>query len=361
MRLFSPNYRGLRFSVAVVLLWLVACAGGDPTETEVKQRMVSTARTVVIEPSYEDLKAKATSISEAVNELCNVPSVERLADARDAWIQAAKSWATIQQAGIGPIKIDNNDLRVSFYPDDNGLTERQVNTLLASDAVINAESLSGESASVQGLSGLEWVLFDDAFTERWFAADTRLCAYGVAAANYTSTLITDVLSQWLGEFGESFVASDAAVGSLSDYLNAHIALLEFIKLQKLSAPLSENSAGIKAAVESPHARISLELIRDNLVGLRDAYNNKLAYGFDDYLRELLEAYELNSKVLDQYVQTISRLDSIDSDLQQALTTESGRAQVEALLNDVSTLIGFYKGDLAQAVDVYVSFNANDGD
>lgn len=361
MRLLLTNYRGLRFFCAVVLLWLVACAGGDPTETEVKQRMVSAARSNVIEPGYLELQTKADAVAIAVNDLCSLPSIERLDSARDSWVEAAKSWAAIQSAGFGPVKADNIDLRISFYPDDNELTERQVNALLASDVVTNAGTLSGESAAVQGLFGLEWTLFGEDFSERWLAGDSKLCAYSIAAANYVSSLAGEVLSQWRGEFGEEFVIAEAASGSLSDYLNAHIALLEFIKLQKLSAPLAENAAGISAAVESPYARISLDLIRGNLIGLRDAYKNKSAYGFDDYLTEMLEAYELNSKVLDQYVQTISRLDSIDTDLQQALATETGRAQVEALLNDVSTLIGIYKNDLAQAVSVYVSLNANDGD
>jgi predicted lipoprotein len=385
--------------VALSLVAIVAGAtgcGGSPddlftdapvgagTANERLGRILTGLGEKVAVPAYAAMTAAAVRLEEDATAFCDAPSAERLRAAQAAWRSAMAAWIAASVPQFGPIREDNRNLRVEFWPDANNNVPRSVEQLLASGETISADLIASRSVAAQGLPALEQLLFDpDADPLAPFldtASGRRRCdAVGAIAANLRA-IATDVEAAWRpnrggyatelarsGAEGGAFASRGAAI---EEVVNSMITVVERTKNDRLGKPLALLDGGtpVLARAESHRSRTSLVNVLHALEALRRLYlggeiggeGAEEDFGFDDFLRLGGEA-SLDGEIERLFDLAIARARSLPASLSEIVADPAKNADVSQLYSEVTQLTQLIKNDLSEATGVVVGFNENDGD
>jgi predicted lipoprotein len=196
----------------------------------------------------------------------------------------------------------------------------------------------------------------------------RRDAYAHAAAADVRSRAEALLDAWDadgGDFRTAFVeAGDdtrvfpldhAALNALS---NALFYVEIEVKDQKLGLPLGLGPDCVNApaacpdSVESRYARVSTDHLRQNLIGLRRAFEGCGAQysglGFDDWL-DAIGAEDLRARMLDALVGAQEAIESLDPPLEQALLSDP--AQVEGVHAAVKRFTDLLKTEFVSVLNL----------
>lgn len=336
---------------------------------------------------YDDFRARARALAEAVQVYADDPSAARADAARSAWAEAMASWQRAELFRFGPAAATPDpgaqNLRdhIYFFPAANAcLVDQQI----VSRAYAQP-SFSASLASARGLSAIEYLLFHTSDSNACSASISinasgswaalagaeltqRRAQYAAAAAADVFARAIALVDAWEPGAGD-FYAQLVQAGSGSDVFdmdhdafNALTHALYYIEKEvkdiKLGTPLGyvpdcPNSPDTcPDAVESRYALRSTAHLRQNLVGLRNLFEGcgpgHTGLGFDDWLREV-GAGDLAGRMLDAIAVAQQAVEALDPPLEAAIVTHPG--EVEIVHTAVKAFTDLLKTEFLSVLDL----------
>lgn len=309
--------------------------------TQVANGQILTAYQQVVKQS-SDLNAMAT---QSCQNKAGISGDELLA-LRAQWLQLAKAWAEAEVVGFGPAMDSMSNLYINYYPDERGLVHQGVIDLIDSNPNLTAEQLASESAIVQGIPGLEEVLYAND------SLSPEQCQYIISASEALTQRLGDVQQAWeaspdklLGINGE-----DKKLG-LNRWINSVLALIETTKSTSLDQPLGITGHK-KGHLPADAAGQSRAIVTAKVAALNKALT-------DPGLVTIL-AESGNDNLADQMSTLLAEASTMLAQLPEDLA-EATPEQQQALYDKLTELTQVVKRQLMPTLGVQVGFNSTDGD
>ena len=316
-------------------------------ETE-KTYLTHVAEDIVI-PAYADAAKQSGLLHDLAQKHCQQAPVssDELQALRAQWLVLAQAWASAEMINFGPATASMSNLYINYYPDERGLVHSGVADLIAANPTLTAEQLTGESAIVQGIPGLEEALFAND------SLNAAQCAYVVSASSALSTRLKDIESNWQ-QNATTLLAIDKTADSdqgLNQWFNALLSLIETMKTNAIDEPLGLTGKA-KGHLPAATAGQSRAIINAKLATLNKTLTDPVLTAILGSNDENAIAASLSSELAD----TTTLLAQMPEDLATA-----DKAKQQELFDHFTTITRLMKRQLIPTLGIRVGFNSNDGD
>jgi predicted lipoprotein len=350
---------GWLFSAAVSAAPALDAAADDQA---MKNKVLGELVENVIRPMARDFSAASAKLADVSKGFCRGQA--KLADVRTAWRNTQSAWQALEMMPIGPVSENRLHRHINAWP----VRERLLKPLLEAGAGADVEQVRRMGAAGKGLPAVEYLLFEEKgqLAHPHCAALTALTGQIREEAQSLSRAWTEPdggfgwqLAQ-AGKLkgGAVFVSADQA---MSDIVNLLIAGLDSIKIRKLGKAMERSSdEPALARIESWRSGTSLDNIDANLRSFEAVFfgKGKSGVGLDDYLASI-ERPGLGRAISRQLDITQRALADVRLPLHTALIEQP--EAVASLHKEISWLQYLMETEVAGALNVDLSFNANDGD
>ena len=316
-------------------------------ETE-KTYLSHVANEIVI-PAYADAAKQSDLLQELAQKHCQQAPVsgDDLQALRDQWLVLAQAWASAEMVNFGPATASMSNLYINYYPDERGLVHSGVADLIAANPKLTAEQLANESAVVQGVPGLEEVLYAND------SLDAGQCAYVISASSALSTRLKAIEKNWQ-QNATKLLAIDKTAESdqgLNQWINSLLSLVETMKSNAIDQPLGL-SGKAKGHLPAATAEQSRAIINAKLATLNKAMT-------DPVLTAILGSNSENN-VADNLSTALADTTTLLAQMPEDLATADKATQQE-LYDHLTSVTRLIKRQLIPALGLRVGFNSNDGD
>ena len=316
-------------------------------ETE-KTYLTHVANEIVI-PAYADAAKQSDLLHDLAQKHCQQAPVsgDELQALRDQWLVLAQAWASAEMVNFGPATASMSNLYINYYPDERGLVHSGVADLIAANPKLTAEQLANESAVVQGVPGLEEVLYAND------SLDAGQCAYVISASSALSTRLKAIEKNWQ-QNATKLLAIDKTVESdqgLNEWINSLLSLVETMKSNAVDQPLGL-SGKAKGHLPAATAEQSRAIINAKLATLNKAMT-------DPVLTAILGSNSENN-VADNLSTALADTTTLLAQMPEDLATADKATQQE-LYDHLTSVTRLIKRQLIPALGLRVGFNSNDGD
>lgn len=313
-----------------------------------KTYLTHVAEDIVI-PAYADAVKQSDLLHDLAQKHCQQAPVSgaELQALRAQWLVLAQAWASAEMINFGPATASMSNLYINYYPDERGLVHSGVAELIAANPSLTAEQLTGESAIVQGVPGLEEVLFANE------SLNAAQCAYMVSASAALSTRLKDIESNWQ-ENATTLLAIDKTADSdqgLNQWFNSLLSLLETMKTNAIAEPLGLTGKA-KGHLPAATAGQSRAIINAKLATLNKTLTDPVLIAILGSNNENAIADSLSSELAD----TTTLLAQMPEDLATA-----DKDKQQELFDHFTTITRLMKRQLIPTLGIRVGFNSNDGD
>lgn len=359
--------------ISSVIFLLVACSEKSVVDSFSKQ-----VSEKVIGPSYVEFSKQTVALSQKTRQCVDTQDHSLLLEElKFSWSEAMLAWQAVQWIKFGPIKENNREWQIQFWPDKKNIIGRKVNALLKKPEV-DHESLQKSGILVQGLSAMEYVLYDEKAVE--LSSDSQRCHLLGMMADSLSDVAIDISDEWktqeglnhyVNTAGVTTIVTHEAIGknSITDpdqriiiLVNSLIQFVEVVVDQKVATPfaLTKQKKLNSYFLESWRSETSLTNLKENTNALMVLLNDGglkdylysvelgiLADAIEDELEFLIKLHEQHDEnfVLEKVSVDSKELDTI----------------IKPVFQHWSNLQRLIKGDLVKALNIPLGFNANDGD
>ncbi len=316
-------------------------------ETE-KTYLTHVANEIVI-PAYADAAKQSDLLHDLAQKHCQQAPVsgDELQVLRDQWLVLAQAWASAEMVNFGPATASMSNLYINYYPDERGLVHSGVADLIAANPKVTAEQLANESAVVQGVPGLEEVLYAND------SLDAGQCAYVISASSALSTRLKAIEKNWQ-QNATKLLAIDKTVESdqgLNEWINSLLSLVETMKSNAIDQPLGL-SGKAKGHLPAATAEQSRAIINAKLASLNKAMT-------DPVLTAILGSNSENN-VADNLSTALADTTTLLAQMPEDLATADKATQQE-LYDHLTNVTRLIKLQLIPTLGLRVGFNSNDGD
>lgn len=313
-----------------------------------KTYLTHVAEDIVI-PAYADAAKQSSLLHELAQKHCQQApvSADELQALRAQWLVLAQAWASAEMINFGPATASMSNLYINYYPDERGLVHSGVADLIAANPTLTAEQLTGESAIVQGIPGLEEALFAND------SLNAAQCAYVVSASSALSARLKDIESNWQ-QNATTLLAIDKTADSdqgLNQWFNALLSLIETMKTNAIDEPLGLTGKA-KGHLPAATAGQSRAIINAKLATLNKTLTDPVLTAILGSNDENAIAASLSSELAD----TTTLLAQMPEDLATA-----DKAKQQELFDHFTTITRLMKRQLIPTLGIRVGFNSNDGD
>ena len=378
------------FIVLIIILSISACslidntfiysqaANPEPSLSSEFQLVESIFIDVII-PKHERLNNDLHALSDQADRFCIQPSNEQFDRLKRSWRQAMTSWSNIGSINFGPIDDTNAAWRFQFWPDPLNYVHRKFQSRLSgSNHAISREELSEASVAIQGLSALEYLLFEAfQYDYEYYLEELHICKILTGTTRNLAEEAEKLLFFWQGNYQTNWLNKAKDLGDkefskrhLEIIFNGMLTNLLVIKDRKLAGPLglkvdeksqvsSRNRGRIKPNyLESWRSKTSLENIRANLQAMEALYI--MPNGFSWYLTHQNKNLQLDARIRELFSKLSARLEFFESSAYEQLVS-SNFGYLEQLHEDVSELFSILRFDYMQELNLQFRFNSHDGD
>ena len=313
-----------------------------------KTYLTHVANDIVI-PAYADAAKQSDLLHDLAKKSCQQAPVsgDALKELRDQWLVLAQAWASAEMVNFGPATASMSNLYINYYPDERGLVHSGVADLIAANPKLTAEQLANESAIVQGVPGLEEVLYAND------SLDAGQCAYVMSASNALSTRLKDIEKNWQ-QNATDLLAIDKTAESdqgLNQWFNSLLSLVETMKSNAIDQPLGL-TAKAKGHLPAATAGQSRAIITAKLATLNQAMT-------DPVLTAILGGNNENA-VADSLSTALADTTTLLAQMPEDLATADKATQQE-LLDHLTSITRIIKRQLIPTLGLRVGFNSTDGD
>ncbi|WP_296193095.1 MULTISPECIES: imelysin family protein [unclassified Psychrobacter] len=313
-----------------------------------KTYLTHVANDMVI-PAYADAAKQSDLLHDLAQKHCQQAPVsgDKLQELRDQWLVLAQAWAGAEMVNFGPATASMSNLYINYYPDERGLVHSGVADLIAANPKLTAEQLANESAIVQGVPGLEEVLYAND------SLDAGQCAYVMSASSALSTRLKDIEKNWQ-QNATDLLAIDKTAESdrgLNQWFNSLLSLVETMKSNAIDQPLGLTGKA-KGHLPAATAGQSRAIINAKLATLNKAMT-------DPVLTAILGGNNENA-VADNLSTALADTTTLLAQMPEDLATADKATQQE-LLDHLTTITRIIKRQLIPTLGLRVGFNSTDGD
>ena len=313
-----------------------------------KTYLTHVANDIVI-PAYADAAKQSDLLHDLAKKFCQQAPVsgDALKELRDQWLVLAQAWASAEMVNFGPATASMSNLYINYYPDERGLVHSGVADLIAANSKLTAEQLANESAIVQGVPGLEEVLYAND------NLDAGQCAYVMSASSALSTRLKDIEKNWQ-QNATDLLAIDKTAESdqgLNQWFNSLLSLVETMKSNAIDQPLGL-TAKAKGHLPAATAGQSRAIITAKLAALNQAMTDPILTAILGGNNENAVADSLSTALAD----TTILLAQMPEDLATA-----DKATQQELLDHLTSITRIIKRQLIPTLGLRVGFNSTDGD
>ena len=313
-----------------------------------KTYLTHVANDIVI-PAYADAAKQSDLLHDLAKKFCQQAPVsgDALKELRDQWLVLAQAWASAEMVNFGPATASMSNLYINYYPDERGLVHSGVADLIAANSKLTAEQLANESAIVQGVPGLEEVLYAND------SLDAGQCAYVMSASSALSTRLKDIEKNWQ-QNATDLLAIDKTAESdqgLNQWFNSLLSLVETMKSNAIDQPLGL-TAKAKGHLPAATAGQSRAIITAKLAALNQAMT-------DPVLTAILGGNNENA-VADSLSTALADTTTLLAQMPEDLATADKATQQE-LYDHLTSITRIIKRQLIPTLGLRVGFNSTDGD
>lgn len=292
---------------------------------------------------------QSDKLEQAFRDYC-AEEVKNSALVKQQWYETMRAWMALQGQERGPTSALEQSWNVQFWPDKKNTTGRKMSALTKADHAWDAEQISSQSVTVQGLGALEWLLYDNAST---LESNANTCSTGVAIAQNLNNKAQVIANSWAQNPWKSMRKTEWE----SEYISLLSNQLEY-SMKKLSLPLSSIGHPRPYFSESWRSQTSLLNIKANVESMQALYFAS-GKGLDALLREQGKV-SLADRVTHQF-DTILDTWPVEKSVFAALQTIDGYRLVLAQYNKLEQLKYLIHEEVAIELGVVIGFNATDGD
>lgn len=313
-----------------------------------KTYLTHVAEDIVI-PAYADAAQQSDLLNELAQKYCQQSPVsgDELQALREQWLVLAQAWSSAEMVNFGPATASMSNLYINYYPDERGLVHSGVADLIAANPKLTPEQLTGESAIVQGVPGLEEALFANE------SLDAGQCAYVISASSALSTRLKAIEDNWQ-QNATNLLAIDKTGESdqgLNQWFNSLLSLIETMKSNAIDQPLGLTGKA-KGHLPAATAGQSRAIINAKL----DAINKAMT---DPVLTAILGSNDENT-VADNLSTALAEATTLLAQMPEDISAADKDDQ-QALYDHLTTITRLIKRELIPALGIRVGFNSTDGD
>lgn len=313
-----------------------------------KAYLTHVANNIVI-PAYADAAKQSTVLHELAQQHCKQSPVsgDELQALRDQWLVLAQAWASAEMVNFGPATDSMSNLYINYYPDERGLVHSGVADLISANPTLTAKQLMNESAIVQGVPGLEEVLYAND------SLDAGQCAYVISASQALSTRLQSIEKDWQNSATQLLAIDKTATSNqgLNQWFNSLLSLLEVMKTNAIDQPLGLTGKA-KGHLPAATAGQSRAIINAKLATL-----NKVLT--DPVLTAILNSNN-DSKVGNELATALADTTTLLAQMPEDLATADKNTQ-QQLFDSLTKVTRLIKRQLIPTLGIRVGFNSNDGD
>lgn len=330
-------------------------------------QMLNDIYSSAIWPLHVNFEAEAINLDAAAQIFLTTPNMPNLLALQQQWITTQRTWQTCEPINVGDVR----EMFIGVYINTWPANINSIENVIVGSNTIDEAFIHDKGANSKGLPALEYLIFGDnnATVLQQLMNNPRRMQYAAAVAKDLSTMATQLKNQW-SSYRPAFVSSTglAIDGSVNMLVNALIEYEEFIKNDKVGAPLGKKTNNIvqPTAVESARSNTSIAHIENNLNSIDALLNGTIAGSGGNGLYTYLDAVDptpdgtmLSTKIRAQMILCRNATSSIAGPLEDAVINNP--AQVDALYLELRKLTVLLKVDLTSILGVTVTFTDNDGD
>lgn len=313
-----------------------------------KAYLTHVANDIVI-PAYADAAKQSAMLHELAQKHCQKAPVSgaELQALRAQWLVLAQAWSSAEMVNFGPATASMSNLYINYYPDERGMIHSGVADLIAANPTLTATQLANESAVVQGVPGLEEVLYAND------SLDAGQCAYVISASAALNTRLKEIEKNWQDNATELLAIDKTADSNkgLNQWFNALLSMLETMKTNAIDQPLGLTGKA-KGHLPAATAGQSRAIITAKLATL----NKTLT---DPVLTAIL-ASNNDSKVSNELATVLADTTTLLAQMPEDLAT-ADKAKQQQLFDQMTAITRLMKRQLIPTLGIRVGFNSNDGD
>lgn len=352
----------IRLNLIFILIGVsfLACSNKEePTSFDRKPILVNLSDTLII-PSYEAVIQKSNNFELALSKFNDSPVLTDLVSLQQAWLELALSWKTAEAFNFGPIEDLLITSSIDYIPADTSGIIKAI-----TDYNDQPNYLLSQGSNKKGIAAMEYVVYGK--SKNLLAGEGNYISYLSLLNNDIKVKIQKVLEAWTGDYHQGFISNtgDAAGSGLTLVSNQMIFLAEKVKNIKLGIPMAKTGVITPSPqkLEAPYSKKSLQLLKQNIEGLKEVFNGGNGNGFDDYIKALnikdAAGILLSEKINDQFDAVIVEANKVDANLFQAI--ENKDPQLDKLYLELINLTIILKNDMMSQLGLLTVFSDNDGD
>lgn len=322
------------------------------------EMLVHTANQIIL-PGLLNLKNAISELNSSWDQFKVNQDNASLIVAQGKWQNAVLSFHKVKVFEFGPTASVGLRAALGTFPTDTAkITSNAGNSSVNLALSTNLDAI--------GFPALEYILFRNNARNQLITSSEMQNYVDNILAKMTSE-VNSVYSSWNSGYAATFGTSTGteSTSGFSLLINEFSKEYELAKNAKLGIPIGKQSLGIAQInyVESPFAKISLLILKENILALRDLFQGKGNngvdnLGFDDYLNAL-EKSTIVSNINNGFSGVISDLNSLNDDL--IFEIQNNPSQLDALYTKMQNLVVHIKTDMTSAFGVLITYQDNDGD
>lgn len=329
-------------------------------------RVAENALDHYIRPAFENLSRHSEILSLSLERYCETENSNDFTKASKAFSDVALSFARVDLLRFGPLIRDNRFERLYFWPDRKGLALKRIRKALLDQepGVLDSANFKNKSVAIQGLGGLEYVMFGKG--SDGLGGQPFRCAFAVAIAKNIQNTANEVLADWRDKTGYSRLLlspdpsnaayrSDSEVGN--EIFNTIINGIEAIKRLKLGAIVGKEAERARPKrAQLWRSDLTLPMLIANLEALEDFTTRSGLITLLPRDQEWVAA-----SISFEFKNTIARLKEIEAPISEAVVEPETRAKLLYVLTVMDNLKTLYLEEVAPHLGLRQGFNTLDGD
>ncbi|WP_062268420.1 imelysin family protein [Endozoicomonas arenosclerae] len=341
--------RCIRLVVAIALpLLLVACSQKESEESARKEIYLSQ----FIVADYAAMQRSAVALNHTAERFCSSPVEENYLSLRQGWRQAMSAWQSVEAVSQLYLEENMEGWRFQFWPDKKNLTGRKIEALLKKSV---SSDLREESVIVQGLSALEYLLFDPTNGQRILLGEENRCRLLKVVSNTLVLNAGDLKDRWQANgafYNEYFSSEPEKQVTVPVLVLNSLDVLSSRLIREVGLPMGKQKVNHYLA-ESWRSKQSLENIQQSLTTGLKMTQFVLTGSLSGQERAIWQGLAEDIAQFNQDMEPLPA--SIPG-----LVEEQGRDRLVALHRDLSELRGGVR-KASVALKIPLGFNTNDGD
>ncbi len=319
--------------------------------------------TAGIQPLYRELEQASLQLTQASTEFCKDVSPDNLTKLREAWGSTLLAWQRTDSLLFGPAVADQLDFHINFAPPKKQI----IKGLLASEQPLTTEAVAAAGVGAQGLSSLEYVLFDREQNLEQLLASFKAssgsirCSYLQAVSRLLEQHVKTLNAAWTNPDAINFFTNNQELIDL--LLGKAYQSLERINLKKLTQPLGtldENQLSHPYDLEAWRSGYSFKIIQANIDGLRRVFVDG---GFLAWIEKNFPSEATKTAVLafEKQLKELAQMQLPAGDPFTLVEQKQKSAELTELVQRAHGLEMGIKRQLAVLTKAQLGFNDNDGD